>query len=106
MFKEKLGYTKTENPDELTAHVREILREKFLQADIGITGCNFAVAETGSISLVTNEGNADLVTSLPKTQITVMGMERVVPTYEELEVLVSLLTRSAVGQRLRAISRY
>lgn len=100
MFKEKLGYTKTENPDELTAHVREILREKFLQADIGITGCNFAVAETGSISLVTNEGNADLVTSLPKTQITVMGMERVVPTYEELEVLVSLLTRSAVGQRL------
>lgn len=100
VFKEKLGYTKTENPDELTAHVREILREKFLQADIGITGCNFAVAETGSISLVTNEGNADLVTSLPKTQITVMGMERVVPTYEELEVLVSLLTRSAVGQRL------
>ncbi len=56
--------------------------------------------ETGSICLVTNEGNADLVAALPKTQITVMGMERLVPSFEELEVLVSLLTRSAVGQKL------
>ncbi len=52
------------------------------------------------VCLVTNEGNADLVTALPKTQITVMGMERIVPTFEEMEVLVSLLTRSAVGQKL------
>jgi L-lactate dehydrogenase complex protein LldF len=76
VFTEKLDYTKTSLPEELTGHAREMLRSEFLTADIGITGCNFAVAETGSFSLVTNEGNADLVTALPKTQITVMGMER------------------------------
>lgn len=100
VFKEKLNYTKTEKPEELALHARQMLRHEFLTADVGITGCNFAVAESGSISLVTNEGNARLATTLPKTQITVMGMERIVPTYEELEVLVSLLTRSAVGQKL------
>ncbi|KIL51880.1 LutB/LldF family L-lactate oxidation iron-sulfur protein [Jeotgalibacillus soli] len=100
VFKAKLGYTKSEMPEELALHARELLRKEFLSADIGITGCNFAVAESGSISLVTNEGNARLVTALPKTQITVMGMERIVPTFEELDILVSLLTRSAVGQKL------
>lgn len=100
VFKEKQGYDKTEKPEELALYVREKLRKEYLTADIGITGCNFAIAESGSITLVTNEGNADLVTALPKTQITVMGMERIVPTFEEMEVLVSLLTRSAVGQKL------
>lgn len=100
VFKQKLAYKKTEKPEELALHAREMLRQEFLAADIGITGCNFAIAESGSISLVTNEGNARLTTALPKTQITVMGMERIVPTFEEFEVLVSLLTRSAVGQRL------
>ncbi len=100
VFTEKLGYQHTEKPEELALHAREMLRKEFLTADIGITGCNFAIAESGSISLVTNEGNARLVTTIPKTQITVMGMERIVPTYEEFEVLVSLLTRSAVGQKL------
>ncbi len=100
VFASKTGYTNSSTPEELALHARNILREHFLTADIGITGCNFAVAETGSICLVTNEGNADLVTALPKTQITVMGMERIVPTFEEMEVLVSLLTRSAVGQKL------
>ncbi|WP_243387531.1 LutB/LldF family L-lactate oxidation iron-sulfur protein [Bacillus kexueae] len=100
VFKEKLHYEKTEVPEELAMHARKMLRNEFLTADVGITGCNFAVAETGSISLVTNEGNARLVTTLPKTQITVMGMERIVPTFEDLDILVSLLTRSAVGQKL------
>ncbi|EGQ25987.1 iron-sulfur cluster binding protein [Sporosarcina newyorkensis 2681] len=100
VFAEKLDYNKTSKPEELAFHAREKLRKEFLAADIGITGCNFAIAETGSISLVTNEGNARLVSALPKTQITVMGMERVVPSFEEFEVLVSLLTRSAVGQKL------
>ncbi|WP_078394241.1 LutB/LldF family L-lactate oxidation iron-sulfur protein [Shouchella patagoniensis] len=99
-FKVKKGYTKSENPQELTLFAREQLRKEFLSADLGITGCNFAVAESGSISLVTNEGNARLATALPKTQITVMGMERVVPTWEELDILVSMLCRSAVGQKL------
>ncbi|MBG9653798.1 LutB/LldF family L-lactate oxidation iron-sulfur protein [Cytobacillus firmus] len=100
VFAEKLSYQNTEKPEELAWHAREMLRHEYLTADVGITGSNFAVAETGSITLVTNEGNADLVTALPKTQITVMGMERLVPTYEEMEVLVSMLTRSAVGQKL------
>ncbi|MCQ6279858.1 LutB/LldF family L-lactate oxidation iron-sulfur protein [Bacillus sp. EB600] len=100
VFAEKLGYKGTSKPEELASCAREVLRKEYLAADIGITGCNFAVAETGSFSLVTNEGNADLVTILPKTQITVMGMERIVPTFEEMEVLVSMLTRSAVGQKL------
>ncbi|MDI7743150.1 LutB/LldF family L-lactate oxidation iron-sulfur protein [Lysinibacillus fusiformis] len=100
VFADKTAYTNSSKPEELALHARKILREEFLTADIGITGCNFAVAETGSICLVTNEGNADLVTALPKTQITVMGMERLVPTFEEMEVLVSMLTRSAVGQKL------
>lgn len=100
VFKEKHGYEHSDEPEELALHAREKLRKEYLSADVGITGCNFAVAETGSVTLVTNEGNADLVMALPKTQITVMGMERLVPTFEEMEVLVSLLTRSAVGQKL------
>lgn len=99
-FREKKGYTKTEKPEELTLFARELLRKEFLSADLGITGCNFAVAESGAITLVTNEGNARLATAIPKTQITVMGMERIVPTWEELDILISLLTRSAVGQKL------
>ncbi|MCY7502753.1 LutB/LldF family L-lactate oxidation iron-sulfur protein [Bacillus sp. FSL K6-4563] len=100
VFHEKLGYEMSETPEDMTSFVRAILREKFLEADIGVTGCNFAVANTGSICLVTNEGNADLVTAIPKTHIAVMGMERIVPTMEELDVLVGLLCRSAVGQKL------
>lgn len=99
-FAKKKGYTNTSKPEELTLFAREQLRNDFLTGDIGITGCNFAVAESGSFVLVTNEGNARLVTSLPKTQITVMGMERIVPTWEELDIMVSMLCRSAVGQKL------
>lgn len=100
VFAERLDYQNSERPEELTLFARNKLREKFLKADIGITGCNFAVAESGSFVLVTNEGNARMVTTLPDTQITVMGMERIVPTWEELDVMVTLLTRSSVGQNL------
>ncbi|MFD1037359.1 LutB/LldF family L-lactate oxidation iron-sulfur protein [Virgibacillus byunsanensis] len=99
-FQTKVGYTGTEEPRELTAFARSQLREVFMEADIGVTGCNFAVAESGSISLATNEGNANMVTTYPDTQITVMGMERLVPTWEELDVLINLLSRSAVGQKI------
>ena len=97
IFKEKIGYQGSEDPEELTRYVRDYIRHDFLQADIGITGCNFAVAESGTVTLVTNEGNARLATSLPKTHIAVMGMERIVPTFEELDIVISLLCRSAVG---------
>lgn len=100
IFAEKRGYDQTEKPEELTMFARDQLRPEFLSADIGITGCNFAIADSGTIGIVTNEGNARLSTALPKTQITVMGMERLVPSWEDFDVMVSLLCRSAVGQKL------
>ncbi|WP_240647709.1 LutB/LldF family L-lactate oxidation iron-sulfur protein [Paenibacillus nanensis] len=84
----------------LAGFVRRKLREKFLEADIGMTGCNFAIAETGSIVLFENEGNARMVSTVPKTQITLMGMERIIPTWDDLEVMSTLLPRSATGQKL------
>jgi len=92
----------TLSPDTsiLAGFVRKKLREKFLEADIGMTGCNFAIAETGSMVLFENEGNARMVTTLPKTQITLMGMERIIPSWADLEVMATLLPRSATGQKL------
>jgi L-lactate dehydrogenase complex protein LldF len=87
-------------PVELNAFARERLREEFLAADMGITGVNFAVAESGSIVLVTNEGNGRFVSTLPDIHVAVLGMERVVATWDELDLLLALLTRSATGQRL------
>ncbi|GIP39470.1 iron-sulfur cluster-binding protein [Paenibacillus sp. J31TS4] len=84
----------------LAGYVRKKLREHFLEADIGMTGCNFAIAETGSMVLFENEGNARMVTTLPKTQITLMGMERIIPSWADLEVMATLLPRSATGQKL------
>lgn len=84
----------------MAGFVRMKLREKFLEADIGMTGCNFAIAETGSMVLFENEGNARMVTTVPKTQITLMGMERIIPSWADLEVMATLLPRSATGQKL------
>lgn len=86
--------------EALTAAARRQLREAFRTAGVGITGANFAVAETGSICLVTNEGNGRLVSSLPRVCISLLGMERVVPTTAELAVLLQLLARSGTGQPL------
>ena len=97
---DRLGYDGPDTPEAMTRFIRQKIREDFLSADIGITGCNFAVAETGSVCLVTNEGNARMCTTLPKTHIAVMGMERLAPTFEEVDVLITLLARSAVGARL------
>jgi L-lactate dehydrogenase complex protein LldF len=89
-----------DDPEVLTRVAREELREKFLHADIGITGANFAVAETGGIVLVTNEGNGRMATSLPRVHIAVMGVEKVVPSMTDLAVFLAILARSATGQRL------
>ncbi|MDU4434506.1 MAG: LutB/LldF family L-lactate oxidation iron-sulfur protein [Pluralibacter gergoviae] len=97
---DRLGYDGPDTPEAMTRFIRQKIREDFLSADIGVTGCNFAVAETGSVCLVTNEGNARMCTTLPKTHIAVMGMERLAPTFEEVDVLITLLARSAVGARL------
>ncbi|QEH17743.1 LutB/LldF family L-lactate oxidation iron-sulfur protein [Histophilus somni] len=101
-----LGYKGTEQPEEMNAFVRKTLRKDFLEADIGISGCNFAVAETGSVCLVTNEGNLRLATTVPKTHIAVMGMERLAPTFQEVDVLITMLARSAVGAKLTAYNTW
>ncbi|WP_199620860.1 LutB/LldF family L-lactate oxidation iron-sulfur protein [Paenibacillus alkalitolerans] len=94
------GETLPPDTTALAGFARKKLREKFLEADIGMTGCNFAIAETGSMVLFENEGNARMVTTVPKTQITLMGMERIIPTWADLEVMATLLPRSATGQKL------
>ncbi len=86
--------------EALTNAARTQLRETFLKAEVGITGANFGVSETGSICLVTNEGNARLVSSIPPVHVAVMGMERLVPSVADLAVLLRLLARSGTGQRL------
>ena len=82
------------------AYARRRLRDAFLAADVGITGVNFAVADTGSICLVENEGNGRMASSLPRVHIAVMGMERIVRDWDELDVMLALLARSATGQAL------
>ena len=79
-----------------------MLRQKFLEADVGLTGANFLVAETGSSMLVTNEGNADLSNTLPKMQIVLASIEKVIPTLEDAAVLLRVLARSATGQESSA----
>jgi L-lactate dehydrogenase complex protein LldF len=91
---------RTTEPEELVAFARGELRSRFLHADLGITGVNLGVAESGSIVLVTNEGNARLVTALPKVHVAVMGAERVADTWDQADLLLGLLARSATGQQL------
>ena len=91
-----------ETPEAMIAEAREVLREKFLAADVGITGANFLVAETGSAIVVTNEGNADLTMSLPKVHIVLTSIDKVVPTSADAWPLLRLLARSATGQALSA----
>ncbi|MBX7166807.1 MAG: iron-sulfur cluster-binding protein [Pirellulales bacterium] len=85
---------------QLAAYARETLRAEFASADVGITGANFAVAETGTIVLVSNEGNARLTVSLPRVHIAVMGMEKVIPRLADLPVFLKVLARAATGQKL------
>ncbi len=87
-------------PTELVRFARGRLREVFLAAEVGITGANIAVADTGSIVLVTNEGNGRLVTALPRVHIAVLGMERLAADWPQADLLLALLARSATGQRL------
>ena len=89
-----------ETAEQLTRQAREMLREVFQRADMSITGANFAVAETGSIVLVTNEGNGRMATSMPKVHVAVMGMEKLVPSAADLSAMLRILIRSATGQRI------
>jgi L-lactate dehydrogenase complex protein LldF len=100
LFHEQLGIPYTEDIPTLTNTARKVLREVFLTADVGMSGVNFGVAETGGICLVTNEGNGRMVTTLPRTHIALMGMERLVPALDDLALMLTLLPRSATGQKL------
>lgn len=102
LFVEKTGIEKTDNVDVLTQTARTILRKRFAEAKVGISGVNFGVAETGTILILENEGNIRLTTSLTKTHIAIMGIEKVIPKFADLDVFLKLLPRSGTGQRLTA----
>ncbi len=100
IFVRELGVDRTNDPSELTAIARRVLRTSFAKAALGISGANFGVAETGSILVLENEGNIRLSTSLPKIHISLMGIEKLVPRFEDLALYLRLLPRSGTGQRL------
>jgi L-lactate dehydrogenase complex protein LldF len=99
LFAARLGSPRLERHDELTREARRLLRQRFRRAGIGISGVNFAVAATGTVVIVENEGNARLSTSLPRVHVAVMGMEKVVPDLASLAVFLKVLARSATGQK-------
>jgi len=90
----------TDEPTVLAEAARKYLRQKFLTADVAISGANFAVAETGTLAVVESEGNGRMCLTLPRTLITVMGIEKLVPTWRDLEVFMQLLPRSSTGERM------
>ncbi|HWP41666.1 MAG TPA: LutB/LldF family L-lactate oxidation iron-sulfur protein [Blastocatellia bacterium] len=100
LFAEKLGASGLKEAEEMTRFARGKLRERFLSADMGITGANFAVAETGTIVLVENEGNIRLSTTLPRIHVAVVGIEKVIPSLQDLAVFLKILARSASGQKM------
>ncbi len=103
LFERVHGKPRKTEIGQMTREAREVLREHFLSADMGISGGNFLVAETGSVALVTNEGNGRMVTTLPRVHVVVTGVEKVIPTLEDLATLMRILPRSATGQ---VISNY
>ncbi|MCC7079858.1 MAG: iron-sulfur cluster-binding protein [Burkholderiales bacterium] len=103
LFAEKHRTARKTDIEALTREARERLRPRFLDADMGITGANFIVAETGSTLIVTNEGNGRMATTLPRIHVAITGIEKVVPTLEDVATLMRLLPRSATGQ---SISNY
>lgn len=99
-FQDELGLPYNDDIPTMTAAARVIMRQTFLQADVGVSGVNFGVVENGALCLVTNEGNGRMVTSLPPVHIALMGIERLAPTMQDLASLLALLPRSATGQKL------
>ena len=100
IFHEKLDMPRTMDPTQMTSAARVRLRNEFFDAQMGITGCNFAIAETGTVCIVTNEGNGRMVSSMPRVYVVVMGIEKVVPTVEDALLQLQALTRSATGQQM------
>jgi L-lactate dehydrogenase complex protein LldF len=100
LFNERFGTPIDATPEQLTLKARELLREKYVQADVGITGANFIIADTGSIAISENEGNARLSTTFPKIQITVVGIEKIIPSIADLDLFWPMLSSHGTGQNL------
>ncbi len=100
LFHEKFGTPIDATPTELTLKARELLREKYLQADVGISGGNYLIADTGSIAITENEGNARLSTCFPKIHIAVVGIEKIIPSINDLNLFWPLLSTRGTGQNL------
>jgi L-lactate dehydrogenase complex protein LldF len=106
IFSEKLHIDAPADPIELTRIAREVLREKFLNAGMGVSGGNFLVAETGTLTIVTNEGNGRMCTTMPDLHVAVVGIDKVIPDWESLTVFLKLLARSATGQKLSTYTQF
>ena len=107
LFRQKLGREDlSDDPVELAEAARLYLRKKFLSAKVGISGGNFAVAETGTVAVVESEGNGRMCTTLPDTLITVIGIEKVIPAWRDLEVFMQLLPRSATAERMNPYNSF
>ena len=100
LFQERLGTPATDDVEELAGIARGILRKAFAEADMGVSGVNFAIAETGSFLVLENEGNARMSTTLPRVHVAMMGIEKVLPRLADLEIFLRLLPRSGTGQHL------
>ncbi len=100
LFAEKLGEPYTDKHEALTAIARKHLREKFIHADMGVSGANFGIADTGSLCLIENEGNIGLSISAPKIHVALMGIEKVIPKLAQLPLFLNLLPRNGTGQKL------
>ncbi|HJU12082.1 MAG TPA: LutB/LldF family L-lactate oxidation iron-sulfur protein [Candidatus Binataceae bacterium] len=105
-FSERLNIAYTPQPEELTAVARERLRSMFLTAEMGITGVNFAIAETGTLVLVENEGNGRLSSTLPETMVALMGIEKVIPRLDDLPHFLEILARTSTGQKLTCYTNF
>lgn len=100
LFQEKLGEPFSEEHQKLTDIARRHLREEYLQADMGVSGCNFAIADTGTLAVIENEGNAGLSMATPPVHVALVGIEKVLPRIEDLPLFLNLLPRSGTGQKL------
>lgn len=106
IFSEKLDINAPTDPIELARIAREVLREKFLNAEMGISGGNFLIAETGTLVMVTNEGNGRMCSTMPDLHVAVVGIDKVIPDWESLTVFLKLLARSATGQKLSTYTQF
>jgi L-lactate dehydrogenase complex protein LldF len=106
IFSEKLDINAPTDPTELARIAREVLREKFLIAEMGISGGNFLIAESGTLVMVTNEGNGRMCTTVPDLHVAVVGIDKVIPDWDSLTVFLKLLARSATGQKLSTYTQF